>query len=254
MDDNKLIRGAIVAGLIGLFSLGAYVAVKSFSSPEPVAVNNDPVDFSGPVKRDAKGKRLPASVPPSQGRPNAPGRGGYSDGGSSYDPPRIDARTDGSTATGSFFSPEGSEVVPLDSAGSSASNGGGGGSSGDSGSRSPSSTDSANTSTGGFFGGLGNLLGTSGTSSGTSSTGAGSSGTGTSGGGTGGGGTTTPTPAPPSPGTSAGTTGGGGSVVETANHFKASVSIGVPLSGVSGTTTGGGNYRYQVNLSGQQSQ
>lgn len=257
MDDNKAIRAGIVLGLIGLFSLGAYIVAKSFQSPSQVGANNDPVDFSEPAKKGAKGKRFPASTP-SNGPNNARATGGrsYGDSGSSYDPPRVDARTDGSGSTGSFFTPDGQEVVPLDSSGSTASSGGSSGGYSDSSGRSPSSTDSSGSGSGGgiggFLGGLGNMLGSSGsgTTSSTPSTTPSTSTPSTPSTPTPG----TPAPTPGSPANSVGTTGGGGSVVQTPNNYKASVSIGVPLSGVSGVTTGGGNYHYQVNLSGQQSQ
>ncbi|RYZ93826.1 MAG: hypothetical protein EOP11_27270, partial [Proteobacteria bacterium] len=80
MDDNKAIRIGIVMGLISLFSFGAYMVAQSFRSPDPVAMNNEPVDFSDPAKKIVKGKRSPASAP---GAANA--RGKPAQGGRSYD-------------------------------------------------------------------------------------------------------------------------------------------------------------------------
>ncbi|RZA05436.1 MAG: hypothetical protein EOP11_12815 [Proteobacteria bacterium] len=252
MDHNKVIRIAIVLSLISMFSFGAYKVSDAFRTPPPVAMNNDPVDFSEPASRVIKGKRLPASaasISPS-GKPAGGGRsyGGGGDsggGGSNYESPRTDASSGGG---GSFFGGESQEFVPMENAAATTQSSGG--SSGDSASsdRAPASTDSnanGGTSTSGIFGGLGSLLGGGSTSGSTSSS---------SGGGGGGG---TPIPAGPSipapAGISAGTTGGGAFVGSTLGGYKASVSIGVPLSEVSGATASM-NYKYQVNLSGQQSQ
>src|SRR6478735_6553732 len=51
-DLNLGIRAAIVAGIIGLLSLGAYTVNKAFKTPDaPATANNEPMDFSGPAKK-----------------------------------------------------------------------------------------------------------------------------------------------------------------------------------------------------------
>lgn len=248
MDGNKIIRAGIVLGLMSLAGYGAHVVMEAFKSPaNNVATNNDPVDFSGPAAKKNFGQRKPSSIPDSKTAPNARG------GGRSYgsDSPSIDtARTDGiSGGSGSadfsegFVSSGDQSEVPLQNASNAGSSSGDNGSS--DGKRSPASTDSGGSSSGGIINNLGSLLGL-----GSSTNSGGSSSSNNNNGGY------VPSPSPgiplPTPGISAGTTGGGGFVGQTANNYRASVSIGVPLSGVTGPTSGG--YRYQVNLSGQQAQ
>jgi hypothetical protein len=249
LDANKIVRWVVALLLFSFVTLGASAIYSAFK-PKPVpteALSNEPVDFSAPASA-----RMPASSGKSKitsadamGAPKRPALPKYSG-----DEPRpyVDTRSDGgSSASSPIFNSGGDQSITPLSGGESQSGGYGGGSE----SRDPSSVSNKAASGGSdnnllsSLGGLASsLLG-----GGSTNTSSGSSGSGSSGGGN----TTSTTTITETSTTFIGTTGGGGYNGTTTSGFKVSVSIGVPLSKLEGSTQSG-NYKYQVNLTGQQVQ